>query len=57
MKPRIFFTAVTLIAVAAIIAGCPPKPQRLDDITKDLSKESYSLSFETAMPEKGISQT
>lgn len=57
MKPRIFISAVIIIAVAAIIAGCPPKPQRLDDIVKDLSKESYSLSFENAMPEQGISQT
>src|SRR6187431_873469 len=58
MKPKVFFSAIAIIAVAVILAGCPTtKQERLDDIVKDLNKESYSLSFETAMPEKGISQT
>jgi len=54
---RILFSAAAFVTAACLFTSCKPKTERLDDIVKDLSADSYSLSFDKTYPDYGITKT
>ena len=49
--------AFVIMVMIAIMPSCKSKTERLDDIVKDLSNESYSLHFDKEYPDFGITKT
>ena len=48
---------VAFLAAFCLLTSCKAKTDRLDDIVKDLSADSYSLSFGKTYPDYGITKT
>ena len=54
---RVLFSMVAFAAAVCLLTSCQSKKGRLDDIVKDLSADSYSLSFAKTNPDHGITKT
>jgi len=48
---------VAFAAAGCLLTSCQSKKDRLDDIVKDISADSYSLSFAKTNPDHGITKT